>query len=388
MNWKRTIVKRFHGSSINYKIDTSIYSMIGMGVGSFALIIALSVMNGFEFLVHEKLKGFEGDLTITGDISENDLSTLDDVDFVMPFYERKGVAKSGSINKIITMKAVDEEIINKFFNIPINGKMPKTGQVMIGQSLANQIGKNLGDELLLYSPIDQVHGFGIPPIKKLIISGIFSTKVLNYDDQFAFFSHNDGKSLFKRKIGYDGFDLRIKSERKIEIVNHQLKNKFGEKIQLHSWRDKNRSLVDAMKMERIGAILILALIFLVSAFNLASSLILISIQKMKEIGIIKVLGSSKYDIMLIMIQLGMKKALKGVAIGFLLAIIIIIIQNNFYLIPLPSNIYFINFLPMRLTLLDTCLVLILVFTFITAASFFTARKISNLNIKESLQWIK
>ena len=388
MNWHSRIANQFYSSSKHDKRDTSVFSMIGMGVGCFAMIIALSVMNGFEFLVHQKLKGFEGDLTMYGDFSDNIVGSFEGVDFVMPFMERKGIIKANNANKIVTMKAVDQIIMEKFYDLSIRGEMPKNGQVIIGQDLANHLGKDLNDKIVLYSPIDQVYGFGIPPMKELTISGIFSTKILNYDDSYAFFTLADGKILFKRKDSYDGFDLRISEDKNIEDIRLNLMNIFKNDIQFYSWEEKNRSLVDAMKMERIGAIVILGLIFLVSSFNLASSLILISIRKMKEVGIIRAMGASQYSVMKIMIQLGIKKSLKGAVIGFSLAILLVLIQNTFFLIPLPSNIYFIDSLPMRLTGIDIGLVIIIASIFIISASYFSARKIVYLKLPEVLQWIK
>ena len=130
----------------------------------------------------------------------------------------------------------------------------------------------------------------------MTISGIFSTKVLDYDDRFVFMSLIDGKRLFKRKSGIDGIDIRFSQGADKSNIEASLNELFGHKIQFQSWDNLNKALIDAMKMERLGTILILSLIFLVSAFNLAASLALTSIQKMKEIGILKAMGASEKSI--------------------------------------------------------------------------------------------
>jgi len=134
--------------------------------------------------------------------------------------------------------------------------------------------------------------------------------------------------------------------------------------------------------------LLLGLIFLVASFNLSSNLILLSIRKMKEVGIMRVIGAKKNQIMSIMIHLGIKKAIRGSVVGMVIALLIVFIQNTFLFIPLPSKIYFIDFLPMKLKITDLLLVFIMVSTFIFLSSYFAAKKIAGLKLTEALQWMK
>ena len=390
MNWQKQIINRFYSSSNNIGYNTSIFSMIGMGVGCFAIIIALSVMNGFESQVHQRLKGFEGDLHVldNGNVKVDYLSNIRGIELTMPYMERKGVVKTNETNLIVIMKAVDEKLMQEFYDIPIKGEMPKKGQAIIGQGLANRIGKNIKDEITLFSPIDQVYGVGLPPIKTMEISGIFSTQILNYDDSFIFITMDDGKNLFKRKRMYDGFDIKISDDTTIEAVKSELSDIAKYNLNIKSWKEKNRSLIDAMRMERLGAIAILGLIFLVASFNLSSNLILLSIRKMKEVGIIRAIGAPKYQIMSIMVRLGIKKAIKGSLAGMVIALLIVFIQNTFFFIPLPSKIYFVDFLPMELKMTDLLLVFIMVSTFIFFSSYFAAKKIADLKLTRALQWMK
>ena len=96
-----------------------------------------------------------------------------------------------------------------FYEIPHEGNFPQKGHVIIGKTLAKRIGKGINDELTLLSPIDQVFGIGFPPYKKMKISGVFSTKVLNYDVSYLFISLADGESFFRRKSGIDGYDIKL-----------------------------------------------------------------------------------------------------------------------------------------------------------------------------------
>ena len=388
MNWEKFISNRFYDSSKNQGWYSGLFSMIGMGVGCFAMIISLSVMNGFETLVHGKLKGFEGDLRIVGHMSETPVLGLNEIEAAMPYMERRGVIESNDVQKVVSLKAVDEKTMESFYNLPLRGATPKSGQVAIGQDLAYRLGKDIGDEIIVYSPIDQAIGFGLPPRKKLVISAIFSTKVLDYDDRFVFLSMSDGKSLFRRKSGYDGVDLRIKPNSDINQIKYDLIRNMGPEMEIQSWEDLNRSLVDAMKMERLGTIVILCLIFLVAAFNLAAALTLISIQRMKEVGILRAMGAPTHSVLKMIIQLGLIRAGKGAISGFVSGIFLVLVQTKFSLIPIPSDIYFVDALPMVLMPRDLFIIVILSFIFIIAASYTSGRKLAHSNIKEALQWAK
>jgi len=388
MNWEKFISNRFYNSSKNQGWYSGLFSMIGMGVGCFAMIISLSVMNGFETLVHGKLKGFEGDLRVVGDISETPVLGLNGIEAAMPFMERRGVIESNDVQKVVSLKAVDEKTMESFYNLPLRGVTPKSGQVAIGQDLAYRLSKDIGDEINVYSPIDQAIGFGLPPRKKLVISAIFLTKVLDYDDRFVFLSMSDGKSLFRRKSGYDGVDLRIKPNSDINQIKYDLIHNMGPGIEIKSWEDLNRSLVDAMKMERLGTIIILCLIFLVAGFNLAAALTLISIQRMKEVGILRAMGAPTNSILKMIMQLGLSRAGKGALSGFVSGIFLVFIQTKFSLIPIPSDIYFVDALPMVLMPRDLFIIVFLSFIFIIAASYTSGRKLAHSNIKDALQWAK
>ena len=388
MNWKKIIINRFYYSSNKLGFDTSIFSMIGMGVGCFAMIVALSVMNGFENIVHDRLRGFEGDLNVPDTLSSTCFLDIPEVEIAMPYMERKGIIKGSQDNLIVFMKAIDERLMDEFYEIPLNGDPLSDGHVIIGQGLLNRLGKGINDEITLFSPIDQIYGIGFPPVKKMSISGVFSTKVLNYDDSYIFMTLNDGKNLFKRKNNLDGYDVKVSNQKMIEITKSKLYKLVGENIVIKSWQEKNKSLVDAMKMERLAAIIILGLIFLVASFNLSSSLILLSIRKMKEVGMIRVLGAPKKEVIIIIVFLGIKTAMRGALIGLGVALSIIFLQNVFSFIPLPSKIYFIDFLPMKINAADFILVYIMVSSFIILSSYFAARKIAYFKLTEAIQWVK
>ena len=388
MNFVNVISKRFYNRSKVYGKYLGILSMLGMGVGCFAIIISISVMNGFENIVHQKLKGFEGDIRVFQNIYDPKWEKIDGVKKIIPFMERKIVLQANDVTRVVSMKAVDEEIMPEFYKIFLKGRFPRAGEIILGQDLAYRLGTEIGQEVYASSPIDHTIGFTTPYKMRFKVSGIFSTKVLNYDDQIVFGTLGDGKILFSRKKKIDGYDIRVDRNFSIEKVKKRINSMIRPESSATTWDEQNKSLVDAMQIERYATIIVLSLIFVVSTFNLISNLSLISIQKTKEIGILLTMGASKKSIQHIIMMLGIRRAGIGAFLGFFIGFIIINVQSQFAIIPLPTEVYFLDSLPMILYLNDIILVLLISYSFIFIASFISGKKLSQIDVKEALQWVK
>ena len=388
MKFVNIISKRFYNRSKVYGKYLGILSMLGMGVGCFAIIISISVMNGFENIVHQKLKGFEGDIRVFQNIYDPKWEKIDGVKKIIPFMERKIVLQANDVTRVVSMKAVDEEIMPEFYEIFLKGRFPRAGEIILGQDLAYRLGTEIGQEVYASSPIDHTIGFTAPYKKRFKVSGVFSTKVLNYDDQIVFGTLGDGKMLFSRKKKIDGYDIKVDSNFSIEKIKKRINSMIMPESSVISWDEQNKSLVDAMKIERYATIIVLSLIFVVSTFNLISNLSLISIQKTKEIGILLSMGASKKSIQHIIMMLGIRKAGIGAFLGFFIGYIIINVQSQFSIIPLPTEVYFLDSLPMILYFNDIILVLLISYSFIFIASFISGKKLSQIDVKEALQWVK
>ena len=388
MKFINVISKRFYNRSKVYGKYLGILSMLGMGVGCFAIIISISVMNGFENIVHQKLKGFEGDIRVFQNIYDSKWEKIDGVKKIIPFMERKIVLQANDVTRVVSMKAVDEKIMPEFYEIFLKGRFPRAGEIILGQDLAYRLGTEIGQEVYASSPIDHTIGFTSPYKKRFKVSGVFSTKVLNYDDQIVFGTLGDGKMLFSRKKKIDGYDIKVDSNFSIEKIKKRINSMIRPESSAISWDEQNKSLVDAMKIERYATIIVLSLIFVVSTFNLISNLSLISIQKTKEIGILLSMGASKKSIQHIIMMLGIRKAGIGAFLGFFIGYIMINVQSHFSIIPLPTEVYFLDSLPMIIYFNDIILVLLISYSFIFIASFISGKKLSQIDVKEALQWVK
>ena len=371
-------------------------SIIGMIIGAFAILISLSVMNGFEKRVIEKLIGFEGDIRITSNVDNNlekifnEINSDPSIDKALLYKERIGMIFAENDSKrIVTFKSIDIENLDSFYNIDfINKGIDNAGQsIVIGNLLAQRLNVSVGDPLTIMSPIDQSSSLGLPILLDVKVGKIFNSQVLDFDDRIVFINKEMGNRIFLRKKNYDGIDLRLIDRKNLSSIVLKIKNDF-KNISVYSWEDLHKALINAMRLERLGALAVLCLIILVSSFNLISTLVLVIIQKIRQIGILRAIGVSNLDIRKIIVTQGVLIGGVGVFIGILLSLLLIIIQNIYGVIPIPSDIYFISELPMIINLNDIFLVSFISLIFIIFSSLIASRQAVKIGIRESLQWEK
>ena len=371
-------------------------SIIGMIIGAFSIIISLSIMNGFEKRVINKLIGFEGDLRITP-YSNSDFEQIYSeiaadplIDKALLYKERIGlIFDKNNSKRIVTFKSINMENLNEFYNIDFINNANDINQksIAIGYLLAQRLNVDIGDQLSIMSPIDQSTSIGLPALIDVTVSKIFNSEVLDFDDRIVFISEEIGKKLFLRKQNYDGIDIRLKDRNDLSYLKYDLENKYIN-FSINTWEDLHKSLINAMKLERLGALAVLCLIILVSSFNLVSTLVLVIIRKIREIGILRALGSTNRDIRKIILFQGALIGGVGIFIGILASLIIILLQNRYGIIPIPSDIYFINQLPMIIYPNDVFVVMFISLIFIIISSFIASRQAIIIGIRDSLQWEK
>ena len=256
-------------------------------------------------------------------------------------------------------------------------------QVFLGEMTARRLNLNLGDAVRLLSPIDNGSAWGLPIQAQCIVGGIFSIQVLDLDDKVAFIPKKIGQKLFLRKDGPDGLDIRLHENSDIQMVVDMIKSNFPEAT-IKKWSDLHTELFNAMKFERFGALFVLSLIIVVACFNLITTLILVSAQKIRQIGILQVMGCSKKSIKSIIMNQGLMIGSIGIFTGSFIAIFFIKIQNNFGLIPLPEDIYFISSLPMDIYFYDIFTILSISFGMVILSVIIAAKRTTMISTLEAV----
>ena len=391
MNLYYHIAKQFFLSLNDIGRITKKISIIGIGLGSFALIISISVLNGFEQKLDEKISNFDGHIRISGIEQRYDILEIESLEGIISTsfsLDRKGIINHSSDQSVVTFKQIDYNKIKSFYEVPFVGNNPNENEILIGNDVAARLGIRVGDEVIISSPLDNVSFLGFPPAIKTKVSGIFYSKILDYDNKYIFISNNIGKKLFHNISNLKSLDVKVKNSLEIDSIKKRLVSLLGNGKTIESWKDRNSALVSAIEMEKIGSIFVLSLIILVASFSMSSTLSLITIKKIKDIGILRLLGMKLGDIRKIIIFQTLIIGLKGLFWGMVCGAVLVSFQNFFNIISLPSDIYAMETLPMILTFKDIGMVFFINVFIIMIAGISGGKKFLNHDPLELLKWVK
>ena len=384
------IAKNFIASMNTTGKITNIISVIGISLGSFALIISISVLNGFENKLDEKISNFDGHLRIPNSISNDKLSkvkSLKEIKSVSFNYERKGIINYLSNQSLVTFKQVSPDYFKTFYEIPYVGALPSENEILLGNDIASRLGIRAGDIIKISSPLDKRFILGFPPTLEVRVSGIFSSKILNYDNKYIFISKTIGKTLFSDANENQFIDIKIHDSSKIDEARIVLSSILEDQF-ISSWRDRNVALVGAIQMEKIGTVVVLSLILLVASFSILSTIYLMTIRKIKDLGILRFLGMKIGDVQYVIMYQALIIGFRGVCIGFISGVSVVLFQNIYKIISLPNDIYAMEVLPMFLYAEDFIIVLFINIFFIFSTGFYGARKFLKYDPMEMLKWVK
>mgnify|MGYP001414277981 FL=1 len=382
MTFSRLIAKRFllkSKVSSSSKI-TGWIAVVGLAVGCMAMVLSLSVLNGFENRVIDRIIGFESDLRLTKindwDSAIDLISNFDEVKETMPFQERKGlILGRGNAKRMVSLKAVNMDKISSFYDFNSFTKVESADLpiVYLGEMTARRLNVDKGDIVRIFSPIDYGYSWGLPVQIQCIVGGVFNIQVLDLDDKIAFIPSQIGAKIFSRKTMPDGIDIRLHEDTDVESVAIKISEKIiGAKIE--SWGDLHSELFGAMQFERVGTLAVLSLIILVACFNLIATLVLITAQKTREFGILQVLGASRTSIKSIIFNQGLIISVTGIFSGLFISLVFIFCQNYFGIITLPQDIYFTPYLPMEISANDIIVILLISFLMVFVSINIAARR--------------
>ena len=379
------IAKRFLITGSNFAGKyTGLVAVLGIAIGCFALIVSIAVLNGFESKVTEKIIGIEGEIRIRGNNipkkSMDDLKDIGEIKQLMPFLSGRGVVINREMETaVVHVKAVMVDSLFQFYSIgdiiQFDGiHNEKNNQVFIGETLSEKLQLDLGDEISFTNPQSMRLPIGFPLLVRGVVGGIFSSQVLDYDERLVFIPLKMGRNLFSTLHQYNGIDIRVIQGASLITIKNEIISMVGNIGSVETWRDHHTALVQAMKLEKKGAVIVLGLIIVVACFNLISNLVLIIRQKRRELGILKVMGYSRKNIMSIVINQGLILGCIGCFAGSIFGGLLVWMQSNLDLLPLPEDIYFMEALPTKLPFTEFLLVPVLGLVLVAGASYLASRQ--------------
>ena len=386
----------------------SLVSMLGLAIGVMALIVVVSVMNGFEKEMTSRILGMVAHATISGvgepvrdwqhavDVAKKNPHVLG----AAPYVEGQALL-SGERNAPAFVHGVDttlEPTVSDIDKKMIRGKLsdlhPGGFGIVLGNELAMKLGVDVGDKVLVFTPDVSVTPVGaIPTARHFDVVGIFSVGYQEYDDGLAVVDLQDAERLYKQS-GPTGIRLKLDDMFQAWEVGRALSEDLGKYYRIEDWREQHANFFSAVAMEKKVMFIILSLIVAVAAFNLVSMLVMLVSDKQSDIAILRTLGASPGSIMgTFMVQgviVGAFGIFLGVFSGVLLAInlpgMVKWIEHTFHVEFLPADIYYISEVPSEMHWSDVGWVTLVAFVFCLLATLYPARRAAKTQPAEALRY--
>ena len=380
----------------------SAVSIAGIGVGVMALIIALALMTGVQSELRDRIVGSTAHVYVykTGGYSdvqaEMQQLKIEGVTGVAPAIVGMGFLQSSmSDGAAVQLKGIDTALEPNVTDL--RGAM-ETGSlealtkaaeerdgVILGADLARTIGVSAGDLVTLVTPRFVVTPSGVVP-KALVLRVVGTARFGFYGtDTAAAFVTMDTASRALGKSGPDLIQLRLANLDGARDLRVELQDRLGHVYDVQDWTQLNGALYSALQLEKLAISLTIGLIVMVAALNIVASLVLLVMEKSRDIAILRTMGAPARAIRMIFILQGLTIGLIGTAGGAIMGLIVCFIADRYQLIQLPADVYQISYLPFRVQVLDVAIVVVSVLLVCFAATIYPSRQAGRLDPAEALR---
>ena len=357
----------------------SVITIVGIALGVATLIIALSVLKGFERTLTQKITDFDSHIKITSfkDVLPEYESYLNKIsselnghiDFISPFVSKLAIISSKNrkeginIIGILPGPAADKVKSNLIAGI---FDLKESKSIIIGKTLATKLLVKVGDKVTLFAlRNDKIPSMEeLPNIEQFYISGIFESGMAEYDDLIGYTNLYSAQNLFSLQSSINGIDIKLKSISKIDSLANFIRRESRYPYRVKTIFEIHRNIFTWIDLQKEPIPIILGLIILVAVFNIISALLMLVLEKTNAIGIIKSLGAKGKQIIRIFIYQGIYLSILGILAGNFLAWLLMFLQIELNIIKVPSSVYFVTRVPIEMTI-DT-------FLLVSSVTFFLA----------------
>ncbi len=384
----------------------SIISIVGVAVGVMALTVVLAVMNGFEEEIHRRIIGINAHVILlrygVEPVTDYDRMTdvvegVPGVVAAAPFTYSKGVLRGDerSDGGVIrgTDLAQEARVTDIMQNISprvetLRAGPGETPRMVIGDELALRLRVTVGDTVAITSPFDYVMTpMGLmPAVAGFEVVGLYSSGMYEYDQQLVYIDLDEARRLFGLGDGVTGIEVRVEDPYRAPEVGAAIVERVGGfPYRANNWIELNRNLFTWMKTEKRVMFWILSLIIMVAAFNIASTLIMVVMEKTKDIGVMKSMGATSRSIMRIFVAEGLVSGAAGTVIGSVGGYVLATLLDRYQFISLPGDVYPIETLPVLMRASDFLFVALAAIAISFAAALYPSWKASKLAPVEAIR---
>lgn len=386
----------------------TVLSVAGVTVGVMALIVVIAVMAGFESDLKQRILGVESHIVLMrhdgsfsgyGKISKQ-INEIHGVEAATPFIYsqimlRSSTGVSGAVLRGVdpvsagsVIKILKNSVLKNLKQIqrPENSKAFVPG-IILGKELAKNLGVLKGDAVYLISSRGMISPIGyLPAMKRFEVVGLFESGMYEYDGSLAYINLKDAQKILNMKGSVTGIEVRVDDIYNARNIAKKIVSELGFPYWARDWMRMNHNLFSALKLEKTVMFIILALIVLVAAFNIASTLIMMVMGKTKDIAILKAMGAMDSSIRKIFIYKGMIIGAVGTSLGVCLGFVICKLLEKYKFIQLPGDVYYISTLPVRLEALDVFMIASAAMVICFLATLYPASQASKLNPIEAIRY--
>lgn len=395
----------------------SVISIAGIALGVAALIIVLSLMNGFTKELRMRLVGMDGHIWVSEPMSTGGmtdytevmdmLGSLPGVEGVSPFctYKTVGYDRGQKHFAAMNVRGIDVSTIDDVSEIRTyitDGSLSfdrdenNIPGIVLGRYLAMQLQSyEIGDRIYLFGPMEEgdfesmFSNLTPPPIFPFRITGIFDSGYFEYDNSVALIDMSEAGKILGYNDRVTGIVMKLTNAFDAERYTKKeglIENLLGGyPYYSEDWIEHNKILFNWMKLEKWASFIILSLIILVAAFNIVSSLIMMVMDKTREVGILKSMGATKSSIRRIFVYQGAFVGIVGTFIGSVLGYTVCYLQETYRILSLPSEIYFVSAVPVDLQMRDFVIIILVALFLCWISSFYPAKRAADLDPVEAIR---